>query len=301
MHHLASRTRLFAFIPSLAAAILLGACQAAPAANSSPDLASTVTAQVRATLMAGPTATALPAPTAAPPATPVLAPTAAPRAVPVVSPTALPIQPLPQSTTESAPSAAAPPPNTTIIILPPAQDSAPTSYWIVCVWCDFGSHDPRPDADRVQRQLVASGFSANVIWSSDYPGLSPGYWVTYSGLFAFESDAQSHLAALSSAGFAGRLRPIGGIVSAQRVAEAPFWTAIVRSASTWSEAETSANILRRQGIAAGTLYSSNYASLNPGYWVTYVGRFADRASAALEATRLRGAGYAGAYAREVRQ
>jgi hypothetical protein len=62
----------------------------------------------------------------------------------------------------------------------------------------------------------------------------------------------------------------------------------------------SAGQLRGRGLAPRLLFSSDYASLAPGFWITYVGPFPDRAAALREADRLTGLGFAGANAREIR-
>ena len=49
---------------------------------------------------------------------------------------------------------------------PPAR--LPAEFWTVCVWCDNGSYDPRPEAERVAGQVHAAGFPAAILWSSDY-------------------------------------------------------------------------------------------------------------------------------------
>jgi hypothetical protein len=84
-------------------------------------------------------------------------------------------------------------------------------------------------------------------------------------------------------------------------AEAPYWTAQVAASRTQAAADAVAGRLRANGVAAGTLFSSDYASLTPGYWVTYSGKFGDRATAEQQAQRLRDKGFSDAFAREVRR
>jgi hypothetical protein len=82
------------------------------------------------------------------------------------------------------------------------------SFWAVCVWCDWGTHDPRAPADDAARQLRAAGLPAGVLWSSDYPSLRPGYWITYSGRFSSEQAAVAHRVAVERAGIEGQVRLI---------------------------------------------------------------------------------------------
>ena len=82
---------------------------------------------------------------------------------------------------------------------------------------------------------------------------------------------------------------------------AVFWTVVVGSFETRAEAEDLGVRLCTGGLSAGVLFSSDYRSLNPGFWVTHSGFFLDRRQAAQEAVRLRGLGLAGAYPRETRR
>ena len=169
------------------------------------------------------------------------------------------------------------------------------------MWCDSGTHDPREEADKVSAELRTAGLPAGVLFSSDYPSLNPGYWVTFSGVFDAEQRADQHRELLARAGFAGRVRLVSTRPVAPSTAEQPFWTAIVASTTSQGDAEAIAARLRGQGRPGAVLLSSRYSSLNPGYWVAYSGRFTDRAAADQQAQELRAIGYPGAYAREVRQ
>ena len=66
-----------------------------------------------------------------------------------------------------------------------------------------------------------------------------------------------------------------------------------------SEAQQRATILISRGFPAGVLYSSDFRSLNPGYWVTYSGEFDTEAQANAHARALRSAGYSECYQRKV--
>jgi hypothetical protein len=154
----------------------------------------------------------------------------------------------------------------------------------------------------MEGQLRAAGMPAAILWSSDYPSLNPGYWVTYSGEFDSSQAAAAHLATLQRAGFSGRVRPvISATVPPPGPSEQPYWTAIAGSFGTSVEAATLADELRSRGYDGMVLYSGDYSSLNPGYWIAHVGRFADQGGAAGMAQRLRHVGYPAAYPREIRR
>lgn len=89
----------------------------------------------------------------------------------------------------------------------------------------------------------------------------------------------------------------------QEVPTGPFWTTIAasvpRERGGVQRADEVARALERQGFEAGILYSSNFSSLNPGYWVVYTGEFPSRSAALAQAERVRRAGYEDAYARQV--
>jgi SPOR domain len=84
-------------------------------------------------------------------------------------------------------------------------------------------------------------------------------------------------------------------------AEAPFWTVQVAASSSQPAAEDMATRLRSRGVAGATLFSSYYSSLTPGYWVTFSGKFDDRATAEHYLERVRGTGFSTAFVREVRR
>lgn len=177
----------------------------------------------------------------------------------------------------------------------------PPEFWTVCVWCDFGTHDPRSDAESIAMQLRAAGKPAEILSSTDYASLNRDYWVVYSGVFDTQQAAAAHLDSLARAGFTGFVRLVSKRAAPQPTpTQQPFWTAIVASSAGRAEAEAVAASLRARGFDPILLWSSDYASLNPGYWVTSVGRFGDRASAEDAAQRLRQLGFSGAYGREVR-
>jgi tetratricopeptide (TPR) repeat protein len=83
--------------------------------------------------------------------------------------------------------------------------------------------------------------------------------------------------------------------------DAGFWTVIVASEATRDSAERFAAELRQQGYDGEVLFSSDFSSLNPNYWVAYSGRFRDKASADQLSAQLKAAGFAVAYPREVRR
>lgn len=75
-----------------------------------------------------------------------------------------------------------------------------------------------------------------------------------------------------------------------------FWTVMVDSRESRTEALDVAARVRARGFNAGVLWSSDYPSLRPGWWATYSGRYGSLAEArrganALEATYPEGDNY----------
>mgnify|MGYP003349206671 FL=1 len=58
-------------------------------------------------------------------------------------------------------------------------------------------------------------------------------------------------------------------------------------------------MLFRSVPLVGVLDSSQFPSLNPGYWAVFSGPYASEAEAEAAATTIRGQGYPDAYPREV--
>jgi hypothetical protein len=76
------------------------------------------------------------------------------------------------------------------------------------------------------------------------------------------------------------------------------WTAIVASAKSKSAAEDVKRKLNATGQPAGLLFSSNYSSLRPGYWVVFSGVFDTASEAEAQARKVQSA-FPGAYPRHV--
>jgi cell division protein FtsN len=77
--------------------------------------------------------------------------------------------------------------------LPEPADSGMSSLssgtWIA----QLGSFSSQTGAEQRAAELQGQGFPAQVLWSSDYSGLNPGYWVAYAGFydkFTAEQEAQ---------------------------------------------------------------------------------------------------------------
>jgi hypothetical protein len=78
------------------------------------------------------------------------------------------------------------------------------------------------------------------------------------------------------------------------------WTVVLRSAGSRSSAETVARrALESYGGAPGVVHSSEFASLRPGYWIAFAGRFDSRADAEAALPRYRNSGFGSAYVRLV--
>jgi hypothetical protein len=53
------------------------------------------------------------------------------------------------------------------------------------------------DARAAKARVASAGEDAGVLFSSDYPGLRPGFWVVYSGSFPSQAAAEAHARSLS--------------------------------------------------------------------------------------------------------
>ena len=77
----------------------------------------------------------------------------------------------------------------------------------------------------------------------------------------------------------------------------PTFIAVVVSEPDEATARATADELTESGFDSGVLHSDDYESLNPGFWVAYVGPFDDIVGATGAVTELEGAGYTASYAR----
>lgn len=77
------------------------------------------------------------------------------------------------------------------------------------------------------------------------------------------------------------------------------FTAILASLSTEADAASTQAEATARGLDAGVLYSSNFSSLRPGYWVVFSGVFPDASGASTRASRAHELGYSDAYPRFV--
>jgi hypothetical protein len=82
----------------------------------------------------------------------------------------------------------------------------------------------------------------------------------------------------------------GGIVT-------PTFVAVVSSETDEANAQLLRDELTESGYDAGVLRSDDHTSLEPGYWVAYVGPFPDVAAADAAKDDLIAAGYSAAYTR----
>lgn len=77
------------------------------------------------------------------------------------------------------------------------------------------------------------------------------------------------------------------------------FTAILASLPSEAEAVSTQAEATTRGLDAGMLYSSNFSSLRPGYWVVFSGSFADASEAAARTRRAHELGFVDAYPRFV--
>jgi NAD/NADP transhydrogenase beta subunit len=77
----------------------------------------------------------------------------------------------------------------------------------------------------------------------------------------------------------------------------PTFVAVVSSEGDEASAQSIRDELTEGGFDAGVLHSDDYASLEPGFWVAFVGPFDDVAGAEAAKTDLVAGGYTAAYSR----
>jgi mannose/fructose/N-acetylgalactosamine-specific phosphotransferase system component IIC len=77
----------------------------------------------------------------------------------------------------------------------------------------------------------------------------------------------------------------------------PTFVAVVRSQADEAGARATADQLTEAGFTSGVLHSDDYSSLNPGFWVAYVGPYPDIGAADTAVGELTAAGYPGGYPR----
>jgi hypothetical protein len=75
---------------------------------------------------------------------------------------------------------------------------------------------------------------------------------------------------------------------------------VLQSATSRSSADSKARQAVRRGIPAGVLNSSDYSTLNPGYWVVFAGQFDSSSEARRAAERYAAQGFGGGYPRLVK-
>jgi SPOR domain len=77
----------------------------------------------------------------------------------------------------------------------------------------------------------------------------------------------------------------------------PAFVAVVRSQADEAGARATADQLTEAGFTSGVLHSDDYSSLNPGFWVAFVGPYPEIGGANAAVGELAAAGYPGAYPR----
>jgi hypothetical protein len=82
----------------------------------------------------------------------------------------------------------------------------------------------------------------------------------------------------------------------------PAYTVFIASKATQSEAQAFVDRADAQGFSgSGILYSSDYASLHPGYWVAYIGTYDTKSNAQATMSDVHSAGFSDAYVSYVSQ
>jgi hypothetical protein len=95
--------------------------------------------------------------------------------------------------------------------------------------------------------------------------------------------------------------PSGGDDIAEWPQGKTAYTVVLQSSDERRPAEEKAREAIRAGVPAGLLFSSDYASLNPGYWVVFAGQYKDFEQAQRAGRRFADQGFGGGYPRLIRK
>jgi septal ring-binding cell division protein DamX len=79
------------------------------------------------------------------------------------------------------------------------------------------------------------------------------------------------------------------------------YTVVLVSASKRRQANAKAQEAKSRGIDAGVLHSNDYSSLNPGYWVVFVGQYDSAGKASAKIDEFASKGFPGGYPRFVKK
>jgi hypothetical protein len=79
------------------------------------------------------------------------------------------------------------------------------------------------------------------------------------------------------------------------------YTLVLISAKKKKQAYAKAREAKSRGIDAGVLHSNDYSSLNPGYWVVFVGQYGSVAQARSHIDEYASKGFPGGYPRQVKK
>jgi cell division septation protein DedD len=79
------------------------------------------------------------------------------------------------------------------------------------------------------------------------------------------------------------------------------YTLVLISAKSRKQAYAKAREAKSRGIDAGVLHSNDYSSLNPGYWVVFVGQYGSVAKARSHIDEYASKGFPGGYPRQIKK
>jgi cell division septation protein DedD len=79
------------------------------------------------------------------------------------------------------------------------------------------------------------------------------------------------------------------------------YTLVLISAKSRKQAYAKAREAKSRGIGAGVLHSNNFSSLNPGYWVVFVGQYKTVGQARSHIGEYASKGFSGGYPRQIKR
>ena len=94
--------------------------------------------------------------------------------------------------------------------------------------------------------------------------------------------------------------PSNGAVASWPAGKAAY-TLVLISAKSRKQAYAKAREAKSRGIDAGVLHSNDYSSLNPGYWVVFVGQYKSAAQARSHIDDYASKGFPGGYPRQIKK
>lgn len=220
----------------------------------------------------------------------------------------------PGSSTSESPGSvapAAPASPTPSITGPRSSPATPPGYWKRCGDAPNATRVEHHDEDCSTAERIAGKYSRDDSDPEDWSCMSRRRGIAG----AVDASPEAVVTCAKKPGTAVRVirfllsacpgagRPASGGGSSRRTddwPDVPAYTTIMASVGSGAEARRVQAAACDRGLAAGVLYSTNYAALKPGFWVVFSGTNAGVQEANRRTAEARSRGYPDAYTRFVR-